>query len=407
VLTGDSGMTMSSHSDPPPRRRDSRLISLFGRWGRILVALAAGWAVLGALDDVRLTWLSDRSLDRQIAETVLHLAWAAALLVALRWPWVTLGIYAGTIALGVGVHYYPSALFCGVIALAASFLRGRRSLVIVALGETLALLVCIVAFTETPFSFVLWMFLPIFTVVAIVFWLIGALYRRHREAVEHSEQLEREALETRARERHQLARELHDVVSCELVAVQPHAHLLREATDGAERECQLAAIQEAARRAQDGLDSLVLVLETEDVIAGALTSATVPVRESLARCVERLEGLGHRVTTTVSVDVPPHLDATVDRILGEATANIVAHGGGPSACALAVHRDGDTLLVDVTNELNAVGPTRAASLGTGIAGLTERATALGGRLVSRAEGDLWHLHAELPLPLGREPGDRS
>lgn len=372
-----------------------------------MVALAAGWAFLGALDDVRLTWLSDRPLDRQIAETVLHLAWPLAAVAALRWPWVTLGIYAGVLALSVEAHYYPSALFCGMIALAASLLRGRRSLVIVALAETVALLGCIVAFTDTPFSFVLWMFFPFYAVVALVFWVIGALYRRHREAVEHTEQLEREVLEMRAHERHQLARELHDVVSRELVAVQPHVHLLRKAADGAERERQLAAIQEAARRAQDGLDSLVLVLETEDVIAGsALASTTVPVRESLARCVERLEDLGHRVTTTVTVDVPPHLDATVDHILGEATANIVAHGGGPSACALTVHRNGDTLLIDVTNELNAVGPTRAASLGTGIAGLTERATALGGRLVSQAEGNLWHLHAELPLPLGHEPGDR-
>lgn len=408
LTDGDPGMSTSQASDSSPRRGDSRLISLFGRWGRVLVALAAGWALLGGLDDVRRVWLSDRPLDRQVAETILNLAWPVALLVALRWPWITLGIYAGAIVIGVEAHYYIPAFLCGVIALAASLLRGRRSLVIVALGETLALLVCLVVFTETPFSFILWMYLPFFAVVALGLWLIGALYRRHHEAVTHTEQLERDVRALRAHERHQLARELHDVVSRELVAVQPHARLLREAADGAERERQLSAIQEAARRAQDGLDSLVLVLESEDAIArSALTSAAVPVHESLARCAERLEDLGHHVTTTLTTQVPPHHAATVDRILGEATANIVAHGGGASACTFVVRREADSLLIDVTNELTGTGPTRTASLGTGTAGLSERATALGGRLTSRAEGSLWRLHAELPLPPDAEASEQA
>ncbi|MGH3976516.1 MAG: ATP-binding protein, partial [Pseudonocardiaceae bacterium] len=102
-------------------------------------------------------------------------------------------------------------------------------------------------------------------------------------------------------------------------------------------------------------------------------------------------------------ELPAAVDLTAYRIVQEALTNAVKHAAGSQA-RVAVRRDGDVVVVEVTNNLphNLTEPTRAGE-GTGLVSMRERAAALGGTLTAGLAGGSWRVHAVLPtrvLPTG-------
>lgn len=74
------------------------------------------------------------------------------------------------------------------------------------------------------------------------------------------------------------------------------------------------------------------------------------------------------------------------------------HAAG-ARTAVAVQRDGDRLVVEVTNECT--GATTAGGRGTGLESMRERARALGGTLTAGRSPNGWQVRAELPtVPAG-------
>ncbi len=91
------------------------------------------------------------------------------------------------------------------------------------------------------------------------------------------------------------------------------------------------------------------------------------------------------------------VDLAVFRIVQEALTNVTRHGGSPPphATVLITYRE-DDIVVQVDDD--GVGPSNGTSGGNGLAGMRERATALGGKLSAGARpGGGFRVRAWLPL----------
>lgn len=84
--------------------------------------------------------------------------------------------------------------------------------------------------------------------------------------------------------------------------------------------------------------------------------------------------------------------------LTPAHSPITHHGCAPSSWAASPrpHRGGE-LLIDLDNAL-VPGTPPGGGTGTGLLGLAERATAVGGTVRAGPEGGTWRVRAALPAP---------
>lgn len=289
-----------------------------------------------------------------------------------------------------------------------------RSLVV---GAVMALLVtAAVVLTGRPDSAV--------DIVAYTALVLGALAAgdalRSRQALQRvlAEEAFR-ASEAAARhrfdsERLALAHELHDVVGHALVAVNVRA----------------AA---AARRARKGrpADGLAALEEIASVSAGALAElrATLkalrtvqdgpaplhPVQDlgELAGLVAGVREAGLSVQLDVTGDVaglPAPVGHAGYRIVQEGLTNVLRHSTARQA-RVRVEAGDRALVIEVLDNGQPHAPVTAAArvAGHGLAGMRERAAALGGSCeAGPAGGAGWQVLAEIPLREGRQgPGERA
>ncbi|GAA1871017.1 UvrD-helicase domain-containing protein [Myceligenerans crystallogenes] len=193
-----------------------------------------------------------------------------------------------------------------------------------------------------------------------------------------------------------LAREMHDTVGHSLAEIALSASALEVAagTDPAVREL-LASIRAAARRAGHELRGILASLRT-----GAEGRATVSFAD-LTDHLTRLRAQGARITSNVVVTHGASADAALARacyrIVQESVTNALKHAPGlPIDITLrGAPTTGVTLVV--RNPLPAVAPAGSTTgSGSGIEGMTARATELGGTLSARAAAGRFIVNARLP-----------
>lgn len=119
--------------------------------------------------------------------------------------------------------------------------------------------------------------------------------------------------------------------------------------------------------------------------------------------LDALDGLMSRSGVPVSLTaegdraaVPPPVSREAYRIVQEGLSNALRHAGAcPVSLWIAVR--GEELEIVMENPL----PARAATVrpggGRGVRGIAERAALLGGDAHAGPHGDVWRLHARLPL----------
>jgi len=243
--------------------------------------------------------------------------------------------------------------------------------------------------------------------VAVVILVLHMLAEANRMRVEFFQQQARvRAEQTRARaeqerrqaseERLRIARELHDVLGhhLSLINVQAGVGLHLIDTKPEQARTSLAAIKEASAEALREVRSVLGALHTEDEDAAPRTPAP-----SLSRVSTLVEDAGLPVGLEVRGEARP-LPAEVDRagfrIVQEALTNVRRHAG-PGATASVLIEYGEELTIRVQDD--GAGATEgAASDGTGIPGMRERAVALGGTLVAGPIGGRgWRVVATLPV----------
>jgi signal transduction histidine kinase len=267
-----------------------------------------------------------------------------------------------------------------------------------------------------------------------------------RDRAAQAEQTREE--ETRRRvdaERMRIARELHDVVahSISMINVQATAAGLQLAEDPAAAAEAIQAIRGASKSA---LRELRAILDVLRVVDGGGPAVPVPDLRALAALAEATTAAG--TPTTLDADgltaggpnadgvpadgvpadgaqaatrqaatrhgeerqadgppgpLPPPVALAAYRIVQESLTNVVRHAGRVPTTVI-LRRAGGDLQVEVVNEGGATPAAFADGAGAGLAGMRERATALGGTLEAGPRpGGGFAVRARLPLAAGAPP----
>ena len=237
-------------------------------------------------------------------------------------------------------------------------------------------------------------------------WLVAESDRAAR-----AEQAREE--ETRRRvdaERMRIARELHDVVahSMAMINVQATAAGMQLAADPASAA---EAIQAIRRASKSGLRELRTILEVLRQVDGGSPAVPVPDLRAVAALVEATSAAGTPTTLELAeppVPLPPPVTLAVYRIVQESLTNVVRHAGRVAA-TVGLRHDGGYLYVDVVNDGGAAPAAFSDGTGAGLAGMRERAAALGGTLdAGPRPGGGFAVRARLPVaPAAPAPGPEA
>ncbi|MEW2074706.1 sensor histidine kinase [Streptomyces sp. NPDC013433] len=213
-------------------------------------------------------------------------------------------------------------------------------------------------------------------VVALVAVSELARTRREQWARERAERA-RAARRRADEERLRIARELHDVLahSISVINVQAGVGLALLDSDPEQARSALTTIKAQSKEA---LGEVRQVLDTLRA-PGAAPRTPAPGLDRLPELVEQAASAG--LTVTVEGE-PPHLPPGADlaafRIVQEALTNVVRHSGSREA-RVQIERGEGRLRLRVDDDGPATGADAGGS-GSGLAGMRERAAALGGTI---------------------------
>jgi signal transduction histidine kinase len=222
-----------------------------------------------------------------------------------------------------------------------------------------------------------------------------------RRAEEESRMREEEARRRVDEERLRIARELHDVTahSLSIVAVQSGAALHVLDTDPEAARTALLAIRQTSRDSLNELRGMLGVLRGSADMSPGAPLAPAPGLARLEDLVRPLRDAGLQVEVTGPAPgdpLPAIVDSSAYRIVQEALTNVLRHAGSP-AVHITLQRGEDSLRLEVTDDGSAPA-ARAGAEGHGIAGMRERALALGGTFEAGPRpGGGWRVSAVLPF----------
>lgn len=226
-------------------------------------------------------------------------------------------------------------------------------------------------------------------------WL--RLRRQRAEAVARSRE---EASRRRAsEERLAIARELHDVVAHNISVINVQANTALHLMDRQPERARsaLSTINDVSKQALVELRSVLGVLRQIDEGAPRAPSPGLERLDELA-ATTRAAGLAVQVEQVGDpIPHPASVDLAAYRIVQEALTNTVRHSGGSRAVVHVEHREA-ALVIQVDDDGPVRQGTRVDGSGNGIAGMTERAHAVGGTLEAgpTSEG-AFRVRAWLPL----------
>ncbi len=207
-------------------------------------------------------------------------------------------------------------------------------------------------------------------------------------------------------ERLQMARDLHDVIGHNISLINVQAAVGLDLIDSHPEQARaaLAAIKTVSK---DALGELRTMLAAVRQDGDEAPRSPAPGLDQLGELVALTEAIGLHValeTTGPQVALPAAADLTAYRIVQEALTNITRHAPGATVTIRIGYRP-DAVLVEIV-DTGCPNPTAVAAAadasrvgnGTGIDGMRERATALGGGLEAgrRPEGG-FRVAARLPL----------
>ena len=296
---------------------------------------------------------------------------------------------------------YPSGLvfLSLIVALASAVIAGHRLvgwLTVVAGWALFLWLPGAVGHGSTP---------NLLGALALAAWLlvlVGAAeaVRIRRERMLELQRTHREEAERRAsEERLRIARELHDVLAhnISLINVQSGValHLLDERPEQA--RAALSAINDASAEALREMRSVLGVLRRVDE---KLPRAPTPGLAQLPELVARSAGAGVAVELEIEGEqrsLPASVDLAGFRIVQESLTNVARHAGTAGATVRLSYGE-DELTVVVEDDGRGAPADVHSSDGSGIAGMRERAAALGGELEAGPRlGGGFSVRARLPV----------
>lgn len=382
-------------AQPPPRRRRST-----GGPSKLDIGIGVAAAALVLLGTMSAATLQDeiRPLDAGAVALVvlagLALAWRR------RAPVVALSVIVTLVAgyLLIGYPYGPIQL-CMVFAMfEVARLRGLRTSLIGCAAAVVAIAAATLSRALVPAGTPA-LLLTVWASWLIIPWSVGALVHVRSAATrrERQELAARAALEERMR----VAREVHDVAGHGFAAVAMQAGVALLVFDEQPKQAKesLEAIQSTSTKA---LTDLRMTLDAFHRRTGADAGRADPVAEEglrdLAALVENVRAAGLPVHLSLEeVAVPEEIGRVAYRVAQEALTNVLRHAG-PTTAEVRVHREQDTLVMEVLDR--GVG-TEEVRPGLGLTGMRNRVAGVGGELIAHPRpGGGFRVSARLPITEG-------
>ena len=198
---------------------------------------------------------------------------------------------------------------------------------------------------------------------------------------------EQELLRLAGEERMRIARDLHDVVAHNISVINVQASTaLHLAGREPERAVEaLSTIREVSGQALTELRTVLGVLRAD---SDAAPRAPVPGLGQLETLASNMAGAGLTVQVTADGDpvaLSTEADLAAYRIIQEALTNTARHSGAVRAAVRVRYREKEVeIVVEDNGPAGTLQPRPASPAGTGsgIAGMTDRARALGGTLTA-------------------------
>jgi len=319
-----------------------------------------------------------------------------------------LGVVLGSTALYMALNYpYGPVVFSVVIAVLVAVVRGHRLAAWVGL---FAFVVAVfVARTTTRDESWSWALLAGAVAWSLLILVVGEIARFRRAQVQAARIAQEETARRQANEeRLRIARELHDTVAHHMSLINVQAGVALHLLDKRPEQAQtaLAAIKDASKEGLAELRSLVEVLRDE----GRAPRSPTAMLDSLDELVERarVAGLGLDMVVEGSRrSIPTAVELAAYRVVQESITNVVRHSGANTARILLRYGD-DELTVQVDDDGRGIALPRESTTnepvaselaaGSGIRGMRERASALGGSF-DLAPSDLGGTRVSATFPL--------
>jgi signal transduction histidine kinase len=248
-------------------------------------------------------------------------------------------------------------------------------------------------------------FVALFGLLVLI-WSLGDQVRAARERFElereHALRMERERA-ARSRlgaleERHQIARELHDVVAHGLSVVVVQADGALYAAEG-HPEAPMQALRTIATTAREAMAEMRHLLGVLRDSQDGVARAPQPMIAAIPDLVEsfRSAGLPVEVVTEGSArPVSPPVSLAAYRVVQESLTNVLKHAGAP-AVRVRIEYEPTGLLVEVVNERGDRPAPEDAEPGLGLTGMRERVSLLRGSLATaRTPEGGWRITARIP-----------
>jgi signal transduction histidine kinase len=372
------------------------------RGARADAALASGVFVLVALgaEGQRLRNGGD-SVPLLIASWLLIMAVCGALLFRRRYP-VAVGWFT---VLATGAYYLLSdidgpLIVVPIVALYAVAALGRLQAAI-AMAAAMVIVVAVGTLAGSGDISGTVVFMLTGWLVAVV--ALGSV--RHNRVAYAEEEARLRATEERLR----IARELHDVIghNVSMINVQAGAALHRLKENPAQAEDALGAIKAGSRETLRELRATLGMLRQVDEEAPTAPAPGLARAEELVASA-KLAGLAVRIVRTgVERSLPAPVDLAAYRIVQESLTNAARHSGAGRVTIRLAYGDGELTLAVEDDGRGSAARSTSAGGGSGIAGMTERARAVGGELTAgpRPEGG-FAVRAQLPYGITGEPMER-
>jgi signal transduction histidine kinase len=224
------------------------------------------------------------------------------------------------------------------------------------------------------------------------------------ERLELAERTREEEAQRRAeQERLRIARDLHDVVAHTLTTINVQAGVAAHLADGepGRAEQTLKTIEAASHDALDELRAILGVLREPGGAEAPLEPA--PGLAGVSSLVDGFREAGGDVELEVEGEQPDRVPEAVQlaafRIVQESLTNATRHAPGAAARVRLVYAE-DRLCIGVESNPGQERNGNGRGDGVGIAGMRERATALGGTLEAEPSPSGFKVTAELPYRRG-------
>jgi signal transduction histidine kinase len=335
-----------------------------------------------------------------VAVACLALAWRR------RYPVAVLAVSVAAVSAYSLLGYVNgAALVAPIIALytVATQVSVRRA--VVAAVITLGVLLTVTA-ANNPFGRISgggFDIIP-FMVAAALFAGIAVASRRAYVA-SIRDRAEQDARRRLDEERLRIARELHDVVAHTMATINVQAgvaaHVLSSRPDVVAESLQ--AIKTASKEGLRELRAILNVLrQADDADPIQPTPGTAQLGDLIAGA--RRAGLETTFTVTgQQVPLPAAVDLAAYRIIQESLTNTIRHAG-PATAAVSLGYHHDELRIDVTDTGRGQPAVAGSGGGHGLAGMRERAAAVGGT-VEAGPGPAGGFRVAARLPLGGRLAD--